>query len=333
MKNFFNKHKIQQGHIEQESFIDFATSRNRALERAEYLFPEATFLLMPDAEWYLSNVQGLINFCTDHMHDDAQCYLVRIINQGIDFTIPRLIRARTNARFVGIVHEVIPSNNIKKVPRDIFFELGVSKRGVEKSQQRWHRDLLLLRKSYEDNSDDPRTTFYLAQTYECLGELENAYNFYVIRIQQTGWIEETYEALYRLGRITEWLSKTNTNYTWPMAFEFYTAAHNLLPHRAEPLIKIAEHYWPDGSPPKSAALCYLFAKRAYELEYPENDLLFIDPTLYNFKRYELVSKSAWYVGDFQLGEICTRKALAHSVTSHLLHNLACYLERKKNIHL
>jgi glycosyltransferase involved in cell wall biosynthesis len=326
VEDYFRRHNIQHWCIFQEPFVDFEVSRNRALDLAEEEFPDATFFLMPDAEWYLCNVQGLINFCNDHLNDPTECYLIRIANGTIDFRTSRLIRSGVAARFVGDVHEVIVAKTYEKAPADIYFELGASRVGIEKSRQRWHRDKDKLLARFEKNPEDPRTTFYLAQTYECLEEFEKAYEYYLIRCQQQGWIEETFEAFYRLGRVTEHLSKTDKKYTWQMAQEYYFAAYGLMPHRAEPLVKLAEHYWPDGEGPINAPLCYLYAKRAYELNYPEHDVLFINPDAYNFKRYELLSKSAWHVGDYQLGEISTRKALETVEMPYLLRNLACYME-------
>lgn len=326
VERYFQEHNIQDWYIFQEPFVDFEVSRNRALDLAEEHFPEATFFLMPDAEWYLHNVRKLIEFCFAHMHEDTECYLIRIANGTIDFRTSRLIRSRVNARFVGDVHEVIVANTYEKAPADIYFELGASRVGIEKSRQRWHRDKEKLLARYARNPEDPRTTFYLAQTFECLGEFEEAYKYYLVRCQQQGWIEETFEAFYRLGRLTEHLSKTNNDYTWQMAQEYYFAAHGLMPHRAEPLVKLAEHYWPDGEGPVNAALCYLYAKRAYELPYPEHDVLFINPEAYYFKRYELLSKAAWHVRDFALGEVATRKALAYTEMPYLFRNLACYID-------
>lgn len=323
---YFREHEITNWCIFQEPFVDFEISRNRALDLAEEQFPDATFILMPDAEWYLRNVEDLINFCYEQADKSTECYLIRIANGNIDFRTSRLIRNKVGARFVGDIHEVIYAGSYEKAPADIFFELGASRVGIEKSRQRWHRDKEKLLARYEKNPEDPRTTFYLAQTYECLQEFEKAYEYYVIRSKQAGWVEETYEALYRLGRVTDHLSKANPMYTWQMAQEYYFAAHGLMPHRAEPLVKLAEHYWPDGEGPSNAPLCYLYAKRAYELPYPEHDVLFIAPDAYVFKRYELLSKAAWHVGDYILGEIATRKALEQSEMPYLFRNLACYME-------
>ena len=59
------------------------------------------------------------------------------------------------------------------------------------------------------------------------------------------------------------------------ATDHYFMAHKILPHRAEPLVKLAEYYWPDASAPRNSALCYLFAKRAYELSYPERGVYYL----------------------------------------------------------
>lgn len=327
VQHYFQEHGIHNSRIVQEPFINFATSRNRALDLAEEAFEDITFFLMPDAEWHMHNVAGLINFCEQAMQDNGQCYLVRIANDNIDFPVPRLFRANAGARFTGEIHESVVTEIMKKVPRNIYFELTASSVGIEKSRQRWLRDKEILTKKFEENPNNPRTTFYLAQTYECLLEFEDAYKFYKIRSQQNGHFEETYEAFYRLARVTRILARSHPEaYTWHAAMDCYFEAHKIMPHRAEPLVEIAQHYWPEGGSPVNAPLCYLFAKHAYALPYPENDTLFVDPEAYNFRRYELLSKAAWQVGDYALGEVCTRKAIAYKEMPYLLRNLAGYME-------
>lgn len=328
---FFKRNNVKHYVIEEEPFIDFATSRNHALDVAEAAFPNSPFFLMPDAEWYTHNVKGLIDFCWQELDKDTPCYLIRIVNESIDFTVPRLIRAKSKSRFQGLVHEIIPVLGSVRAPSDIYFELGMSHYGFEKSRKRWERDVVLLLREHRANPTHPRTTFYLAQTYECLGELQTAYEYYKMRAGQDGWIEENYETFYRLGQLTERLSAVDSAYTWDMAFDYYATAHNIMPHRAEPLVRMAAHYWPDGVGPLNLALCYLFAKRACELPYPTNDLLFVDPTTYNYKRYELLSKSAWHVGDFENGEVATRNALQAREMPHLFSNLAAYIGRRAQI--
>lgn len=329
--DFFNKHHVQRYVILQEPFIDFATSRNRALDLAEEQFPDSIFFLMPDAEWYTHNVKGLIDFCIAERDQDITSYLMRITNPIIDFCVPRLIRGKSHARFIGVVHEIIPSRVIKKLPNDVYFELGSSEYGSEKSRKRWERDLGLLIKEYEKHPHCSRTTFYLAQTYECLNDAYNAYRYYKLRSEQPGWPEENYETFYRLGYTAEYLSFTDPHYTWDMAYRYYSIAHKISPHRVEPLVRIAEHYWAGGSDASNIPLCYLFARRACELAYPEHDCLFINPYFYTFKRYELFSNAALIMQDFENGEAATRIALSICDLPHLQNNLAAYIKHRTQV--
>jgi hypothetical protein len=307
----------------QEPFIDFATSRNRALEIAEEKFPNAAFFLMIDAEWYMKNVEGLIDFCKKHLFDNCPSYALRIVAPGIDLYAYRLMKNNFRARFFGKVHEVLLPQSGEKVPEEIYFEYHPAENGRKSSKQRWLRDRDLLLKQFAENPCDSRAAFYLAQTYECLGEFHDAYNIYLYRSKLPGWDEENYETFYRLGRVANELSKTDEHFTWDMAFNYYCTAFKMRPHRAEPLIQIAEHYWPDNIP-----LCFLFAKRALDLPYPENEVLFVNNVIYNYCRYEIISKSAWSVGEYELGEYATREALkAYPNVAHLLRNLDCYVQK------
>jgi len=325
VQDFFKQNNVNNFYIEEEPFIDFAISRNRALDLAHEKFPNAVFMLMPDAEWYVNNVKGLLNFCQSHINDvNNKTYLIKI-NSNINFYTPRLIRCHSNVKFAGAVHEVpLPAGN-EKVEDSVNFDLGVSKLGYEKSKKRWERDLVILQKKYDENPNDSRSAFYLAQTYECLGDLKSAYKYYQLRSKLPGWNEENYETFYRLGNIAKILSKVDKSITWETSFDYYTSACKILPHRAEPLIKIAEHYWPDNIP-----LCYLFARRAMDLKYPKDDMLFVDREVYDYTINDMLSKSAWHVGEFDIGETATLNAIK-AKTPHLHNNLMCYLESKKRI--
>ena len=305
--------------IRQEPFVDFATSRNRALTCAQEFFPQATFMLMPDAEWYMHNAEGLVQFCKDHEDVTCPLYLLRIMNHYTDFYTPRLMRCGANIRFVGMVHEVPSYVTDAKVSRDVFFWWNASDKGIEKTRIRWKRDVELLLCEYNANPSNARTVFYLAQTYDCLEDLNNACVWYEKRVSMSGWDEENFVACYRLAQVYDRLDH------WDLALCYYIKAYGLRPCRAEPLIKLAEHYWKI----QNHALCFLFAKRACELPYPDHELFHIDKNLYLFQRYDLLGVAAWYMHEYVLGEWAVCQALvAWPDALHLLRNLALYIEKK-----
>jgi tetratricopeptide (TPR) repeat protein len=329
-KQYFKDKGIEHGYIVQGTFGDFSSARNRALDAAHEKFPNAAFLTFGDAEWYLHNGEKLFDFCKEHLNEkDVHSYSIRIMNASIDFDTPRIIRNDGVARFKGRVHEVPLPASAKQAPRDIYFELGGTAIGAEKSRKRWERDAELLMMDHLENPQDARPIFYLGQTYDGLNQLDKAYEFYKKRSEIKSWDQEDYVAVFRLANIVErMVAAGDKNHTWAEALELYLKAYNMRPTRAEPLMRLARHYWEDNvnTPEKRLALAFLFARRAAEIHYP-SDLLFIDKGAYDFDRYEMLSKTAWYVGECPTGERATRILLEkYSQSAQLHRNLALYLE-------
>lgn len=327
-KKYFEENNVTSGFIEQEPFIDFATSRNRALALAQEKFPHAEFMLMPDAEWYMHNVQELIAFCESEQQKTEPAYLVRIGDDNFEFYTPRLLRCSSDVKFVGAIHEVPNHIASQKVPASAYFELRASAAGREKSAQRWLRDAKILQKRYDENPYDSRNVFYLAQTYACLGDWEQAYKYYWERTRLTGWAEEDYVACYKLAGSIENLSYKKNSMSWTEALHYYLQAYEKRPQRAEPLIKIAQHYL-DA---ESMHLAFCFARQACSIDYPKDDILFVEKELYDYVRYDILGRCAWYVGQYSIGEEAVGAALnARPEMEHLRKNLAFYVNRRANL--
>lgn len=58
-------------------------------------------------------------------------------------------------------------------------------------------DLPLLLKEHERNPADTRTVFYLGQTYDLIGDVDNALATYQQRIVMGGWQQEVFESHLR----------------------------------------------------------------------------------------------------------------------------------------
>ena len=61
-------------------------------------------------------------------------------------------------------------------------------------------DLPLLKAEREKKPNDTRVAFYLGQTYDLIGDLENALDTYQKRIDMGGWLQEVFEAYLRRVR-------------------------------------------------------------------------------------------------------------------------------------
>ena len=123
------------------------------------------------------------------------------------------------------------------------------------------RDLWLAK--VERNPEDARSVFFLAETSFQLDDFVNARKWYARRVEMGGCDEEVYWAMYRLAD-----SMAELGEPWPDVQEAYLKAWEFRPTRAEALHAIAfrcrveQRYW----------LGYLFAQRAAEIPFPEEDL-------------------------------------------------------------
>jgi len=303
---YFKENNINHAYIVEEPFVDFATSRNRALDLAEEIFVNNTFLLMLDAEWYINNVEELINFCKKHQNYIApyctgSCYLMRLLTMqdNINNYVPRLFRQGYKSRYVGVVHESIPENASGVLPDSVYFEYKPQQYGKEKSQARFARDYTLLKKSHENDPSNLRTLFYLGQTCQFMDDWEQAIFYYQKRLDQGPASDEKYLAAYRIACAIEHIvaesykKGTSTHYTEEDAVNYYLQAYLISPFRAEPLFRIACYYIRH----KQHAIGYLFAKRAVDLPYPPSTL-FVEKSLYDYLRYDILGQCALYVGEY-----------------------------------
>lgn len=312
VNQFFRDNGILNYTIIQENFVDFATSRNRALDLVDEYFPQATFVLMPDAEWLIYNGEKLLSFCKDNKNDNHASYLIRMVYNGsLEFCVDRLMRRSCHCRFKGPVHEYLVRPSVTATPSDIYFVMNTTQYGAEKTRNRWKRDIGYLLKAYAEEPTNARTAFYLGQTYACLGDKDNAFRFYQLRSQLPSWAEEDYETIYRLGDTVEDLALKDTHhqtiYDWPLALWYYLQAYSMRPCRIEPLIRIAQHYMSQ----KDYATAFLFAWRAYETPYPTNEILFVSKEMYTYTRYDIIAQCGLNIEQYEKGLEAIHKALEY----------------------
>ena len=138
------------------------------------------------------------------------------------------------------------------------------------------------------------------------------------------WGHETYRELYRLACSLDHTCKEQ--HTWTVALSYYLKAYTINPRRAEPLIRIAQHYY---NTVHDNALAYLFINRACSIPCPDDSDC--EKELYDLTRWDLLGISAWYVGQYEKGEEAAKKALAYKPDDERLkNNLQFYIDRKNS---
>jgi hypothetical protein len=311
------------GDLLEEPFVDFGTTRSRALDLAG---EQAVFTLMMSGDETLAGGDALRCFCEQHRDASGPphgAYYVRVRFGETVYDSARIARASAGWRYAGATHEVLtkagePPPSIRVQGALIVHD--VSHRNATSQARRWQLDLELLSAELARSPGNGRASFYLAQTLECLGRHGEAFDAYERRVALGGWQEEVYESLFRMGR-----TAAATGRPWPEVQQRYLDAHAHSPHRAEPLFAVAWHWYEQQNWP----LTYLFASRGAAIPFPAHATLFVDAEVYDHKLLDLVGTSAFYLGDFHAGEAALRKALVHRPgDARLLQNLAYYEKRR-----
>ena len=307
------------GTLHEEPFVDFSTNRNSCLEKAG---TQSVFTLMLDSDEILNNGENLREFLEDHRNssdpqDEAYLFCRRDSLDHSSLYNARVLRSSCGWRYYGAVHElpckgdIIPNIQIPNA----FVEFQRHPISGEASSKRHKRDRLLLEKDLQDNPNNSRAMFYLGQTLECLGELEEAKKAFLNRAQMFGWPEEAYEALYRYAYLS-----SRTGSSWEEVQQLYLNAFSLKPSRAEPIYKIAHYYHKKDNHP----LAYIFATLADSIPKPTGDYRLLDNDIYDWKAAAIGSQHAFYVGAYQKGKAMADKVVKAKNDTLSKYNRAYY---------
>ena len=276
------------GDIYEESFVDFATTRNRAIELEG---TKSKFMLMLSGDETLHNASALR---TTIEKGDAWNLLVHYGKKS-QFTSTRIHRSATQWRYKGVTHEYMTGpdgqTNEQRIkgPYIYYNTTSVTR---ESKRERWELDIQLLVNEWTEVAATPRTAFYLAQSYDSLEKFEDAMNWYRTRSVMGGWEEGKYESIYRMGRISQHL-----NESWDISMKHYMHAYSVAPHRAEPLYQIGSHYQAQ----QQYALAFIYMHQAWRKSFPEdaNGFTYID--IYNELIPNALLNIAHHVGEIDIG--------------------------------
>jgi len=186
-------------------WIDFGHNRTRALKLAK---GRADYHLLLDADMTL-NVAGEFR---DRLTGDA--FYLR--HEGpCDYWVERLVSDRHDWKFIGPTHEYICSDTAKSKTKLAELSVKHFEDGGARANK-YQRDIELLRRGLDQEPDNARYVFYLAQSYRDIGNLPQAIEWYEKRGSMGGWDEEVWYSLYQVARLQHRLG-----YAWLLVLAAY----------------------------------------------------------------------------------------------------------------
>lgn len=292
---------------EGNTFIDFSASRNAMLDWVEESGPEVTHILLLDSN---DELRGGEQLETIIRAVESNPQAVDISNRGYmlrqkwffgggteTYFNVRLIGARCKWRYHMKVHEYIAcptgvSQTAVKV--DSALEIYQDRtKDCESSGVRFARDYKILRQELEERPTCSRTMFYLAQTCNCLGLVEEAYRYYRMRTHYGGFQEELLHSYMQCGDLSLRLGlEISTARSW-----WLRAVGHMM--RVEPLIRLASSYI--GEKPANYLMAYTFSNLAVSIDFPHHATLFVARHAYDYVRWHIHGIVCYYIGKYEEG--------------------------------
>ena len=257
------------GCLTQDPFRDFGYSRTKSFENAQKYLKENT-------DWDLTQTYGLLLdadmvFVPGTLKEQnltAIGYSAIQKNGGMEYFNARLVRMDHSWKCVSVTHEYWDAPT-EKLGKNVCYIDDKNDGGCK--SDKFERDKRLLEQGLIDEPNNVRYMFYLAQTYKCLGMFKESIEMYQKRVDAGGWSEEVYYSLYMMG-------DCYLNLKDKFNFERYMQmAHDFRPCRAESIYKLAEHHRVISNHYKS----YHYIQLGRKIPFPKDDVLFIEPNVYN----------------------------------------------------
>ena len=266
------------GELHERPWRNFGHNRSEAIALAA---GHGDYIWVMDAD-------DLLIGAPDFTKLDADCYQLRY-GGDVVYWRRQLFRDGLPWHYVGVVHEYADCAE-PYVDLRLDGEYHIESRrlgGRNLDPQKYLRDAELLLAEVQRNPDDPRSVFYLAQSYHDYGDFASARIWYQRRTEMAGYNEEIYYSLLRLGDTMSRLDEP-----WPDVQNTYLRAWEFRPTRAEALYAIARRYRTD----QRYQLGYLFAERAAQIPLPEKDALFVGAEVYAWRALDEQAVCASWIG-------------------------------------
>jgi tetratricopeptide (TPR) repeat protein len=288
IESFFKKHGIP-GKITNEPFKDFCHNRNFSLNKCVGM---SDYVLLMDADMILEvgkfdkNVLKLADTLSI-LQGNTEFYYQNI----------RIVKNNGKFKYIGVTHEYLdspPGSVNYPFTRDALFINDIGDGGAKSDKV--ERDIRLLTKGLEDEPDNGRYHFYLANTYYGAGDFKKAIELYRRRITLDGWEQEKWYSYYRIGSAYQNMKEyNNAVMSWLDAYEYF-------PFRVENLYEIIEYY--------KSIQKYKLAKKIYDMAVEaikKNTIntdffLFFQNDIYTHKLSYSYSLFASYIGDNMIND-------------------------------
>jgi len=247
-------------------------------------------------------------------------------NESFFYQNKRMIKNNGQYNYMGVTHEYInccsPNEKTILLTKDQLFISDIGDGGAK--GDKFERDIRLLKKGIEDEPDNARYYFYLANTYLDSNHMEDAIELYKKRIEKGGWNQECWYSYYKIGVAYQRLGQIEKAiYYWLAGYEFF-------PDRIENLYEIVKYYREAGKQKLSHEF-YKIAKNILDKKLDWSSYLFLHNDVYTYKLEYEYAIIAYYLSVPKNINIQAVKTLNHCTDSSIIQNLLSNMKFYKDV--
>jgi glycosyltransferase involved in cell wall biosynthesis len=240
IEEFYRK-KCIPGTVCHDTWKDFGTNRTTSLRNCD---GKMDYILVIDADDLITFPENGKQILQDILVKERPNSCIIQVRQGdLKYVRAQIFKANDDWKYKGVLHEYPtndkPNNKTITLPDTFWMEsrrLGDRNRVGNKAE----RDIQVLLKGVQDEPDNERYVFYLAQSYRDNGDLPNAIKWYKKRYHMDRWIEEKWYSAYQVGIGFKHMGNIPSFEKW------MNIAFQLRPSRAEPLHHLAQYFREKG---------------------------------------------------------------------------------------
>jgi glycosyltransferase involved in cell wall biosynthesis len=213
------------GDLFEDEWVNFGHNRSLAFARAK---DTADWLLLLDADMAVNIAEG---FQPDPKFD---AYMVEMGGHtSFSYRLPLLVRGDIPWKSVGRVHEYTTRADGLGYTTEPTDAVTVDMLAIDRSSpEKFKMHAAFLEESLAEDPTNTRDTYYLGQTYSCLGD-PRARELFLKRVSMGGYPAEVWYSAFRAACLAP---------TWEESQRELIAAYELRPWRMEPLVALAQGY-------------------------------------------------------------------------------------------
>lgn len=289
----FMREKGVPGELHERPWKDFAYNRNEAMQLAK---GKSDYIFLIDADEYLVFDS---DFTLPHL--DKDYYYMYLTHFGTKWSKIQLINNHQDWAFTGVLHEVIAAPSSRSVGRlDKVVNIYTSDGFRSKDPLKYQKDAKVLEAALQQEPNNSRYTFYLAQSYSYSNNPLKAIEAYEKRIKMGGANDpEIFLSLVDIALLQERLDmpKDTIVRSYKRAMAYNIA-------RAEPYYLLANYYRRIGDFNSG----YHVAKIGLTIPLYK-DVLWVQEWMYNYGMLLEYSVCAYWIEHYQECQVASLSLL------------------------